>query len=99
VVAAVCGHAAPEAHSETAPAKINPAAIRILFFPCADPVPGPGLLASPEPLCAPAHNSLDAPVPPRQRLLSTAADLSAEPVNSRKGRRVRFPRAPAQSRF
>src|ERR1700687_5921059 len=31
VGAGVCDHAAPDAHSETAPAKINPAAIRILF--------------------------------------------------------------------
>src|SRR5471032_3378132 len=38
--AGVCDHAAPVAHSETAPAKINPAAIRILFFPYDDPVPG-----------------------------------------------------------
>src|SRR5450432_2878011 len=29
--AAVCDHATPDAHSETAPAKINPAAIRIVF--------------------------------------------------------------------
>jgi hypothetical protein len=30
-LAAVCDHAAPDAHSETALAKINPAAMRILF--------------------------------------------------------------------
>src|SRR3981189_2754596 len=31
LLAAVCDHAAPDAHSETALAKINPAAMRILF--------------------------------------------------------------------
>src|SRR6266404_601360 len=31
--AGVCDQAAPDAHSETTPAKINPAAIRILLFP------------------------------------------------------------------
>jgi hypothetical protein len=30
-LAAVCDHAAPDVHSETALAKINPAAMRILF--------------------------------------------------------------------
>src|ERR1700750_3334414 len=39
--AGACDHAAPDAHSETAPAKIKPAAIRILF-PLINPVPGLG---------------------------------------------------------
>jgi hypothetical protein len=35
----VCDHAALDANSETAPAKINPAAIRILFSPKLIPQP------------------------------------------------------------
>src|SRR6266702_1077356 len=38
----VCDHAAPEAISETAPAKINPAVIRILISSNTDPAPGTG---------------------------------------------------------
>src|SRR6267154_3704548 len=38
----VCDHAALEANNETAPAKINPAAIRILFSSNADPAPATG---------------------------------------------------------
>src|ERR1700733_15010230 len=49
LVAGVCDHAVPDTHSETAPAKIKPAAIRILFFPYLDPGPGLGFLPSPEP--------------------------------------------------
>src|SRR5580692_492195 len=44
LVAGVCDHAAPVAHSETALAKIKPAAIRILLFLC-DRAPGPGVFA------------------------------------------------------
>ena len=47
--AGVCDQAKPEAYSETAPANNNPAAIRIVFFPYADPVPGPGFCGRPEP--------------------------------------------------
>src|SRR5438045_3454757 len=36
----VCDHAAPEANNETAPAKINPAVIRILISLNIDPAPG-----------------------------------------------------------
>jgi hypothetical protein len=45
-VAGVCDHAAPVAHSETALAKIKPAAIRILFFLYGDRAPGRGILPS-----------------------------------------------------
>src|SRR5580692_9572515 len=38
----VCDHAAPLAQSEIAPAKINPAAIRMLGFPCVLAAPGRG---------------------------------------------------------
>src|SRR4051794_16819943 len=38
-----CDHAALEANSETAPAKINPAAIRIVFSPDWNPAPGRGV--------------------------------------------------------
>src|SRR6478752_6123248 len=38
-----CDHAALDANSETAPAKINPAAIRILFSPNWNPAPGRAL--------------------------------------------------------
>src|SRR5260370_33570244 len=34
--AGVCDQARPDAHSDTAPAKITPAAIRIVFIPYAD---------------------------------------------------------------
>jgi hypothetical protein len=43
LVAGVCDHAVPDAHRETTPAKIKPAAMRIVF-PLADPVPGRGFL-------------------------------------------------------
>src|SRR5882757_707329 len=40
----VCDHAAPEANSETAPAKINPAVIRILIsLNVLSPLPAPAL--------------------------------------------------------
>ena len=39
----VCDHAALDANSETAPAKINPAAIRILFSLNSNPAPGRGV--------------------------------------------------------
>ena len=38
-----CDHAALDANSETAPAKINPAAIRILFSLNSNPAPGRGV--------------------------------------------------------
>src|SRR5712671_2936322 len=47
----VCDHAALEANNETAPAKINPAAIRILFSSNHDPVPGSGFGRHPGHLC------------------------------------------------
>src|SRR5260370_23022642 len=81
LVAGVCDHAAPEAHSETALAKINPAAIRIIF-PLLIPCSAPAFLPSPEPFPAPDHHSLVGPAPPRQRLLSPVADLSAEQLNA-----------------
>src|SRR5260370_40471360 len=56
-------------------------------------------LPSPEPFPAPDHNSLVAPAPPRQWLLSPVDDLLAERVNSRRVLRVRSPRVPAQWRF
>ena len=43
----VCDHAALDASSETAPAKINPAAIRILFSLKSDPAPGTGFCRRP----------------------------------------------------
>jgi len=51
--AGVCDQARPDAHSETAPAKINPAAIRIFFIPYADPVPGRGFFAIVQALSCP----------------------------------------------
>jgi hypothetical protein len=44
--AGVCDHAAPDMHSETAPAKIKPAAIRMVFFLYRDRAPGLGVLPS-----------------------------------------------------
>src|SRR5260221_2935711 len=72
----VCAHAALEANNETVLAKINPAAIRILFslkfgsrsryrhLPLSGPVP------------APTHRTLVAAAPPTQRLSSAPVDLS-----------------------
>src|ERR1700694_3774150 len=65
--AGVCAQAAPDAHSETVPAKITPAAIRILLFPCADFMPGDGFLPRPSHFLPPDDTSLDGPEPPRQR--------------------------------
>src|ERR1700736_5559742 len=69
LVAAVCDHAAPDAHNETALAKINPAAIRILF-PSSISCSALAFLPSSESCLAPDHHSLVGPAPPRQRLLS-----------------------------
>src|ERR1700738_1271564 len=79
--AGACDHAAPDAHNETAPAKIKPAAMRILV-PLKPIRARPWLSAFVRAISCPAHNSLVGPAPPRQRLLSTATGLSAEPVNS-----------------
>src|SRR5690349_13745025 len=49
----VCAQAALEANSETVPAKINPAAIRILFSLNSDPASGTGIFAVVRPLPAP----------------------------------------------
>src|SRR3984957_20164621 len=68
LVAGVCDHAVPDTHSETAPAKIKPAAIRILLVPYRDPGPGLGFLPSPEPFPARDDHSLVGPARPRQRL-------------------------------
>ena len=43
LAAGVCDHAAPDVNSETAPAKINPAVIRILISSITDPAPGTAL--------------------------------------------------------
>src|ERR1700722_2719006 len=56
LVAGVCDHAVPDKNSETAPAKINPAAIRILLIPCRDPWSGLGFLPSPGPFPAPRES-------------------------------------------
>ena len=52
----VCDHAALEASNETAPAKINPAAIRILFSLNIDPAPGFRL--SPSSGTLPPHDTI-----------------------------------------
>src|SRR5882762_6995270 len=52
LLAAVCDHAAPDAHSETALAKINPAAMRILFPLQLIP---PDVCPLPEPFPAAGH--------------------------------------------
>src|SRR5664279_5538873 len=98
LVAAVCDQATPDAHSETALAKINPAAIRIVF-PLHCSRARPRLFAIVRAISAPDHNSLVVPAPPRQRLLSPVAGLSAESVNSRGNLRVRRPQALVQWRF
>src|ERR1700754_4266757 len=52
----VCAHAEPDASNETVLAKINPAAIRILFFPKFEiPLPVPAFVPSSGPLPAPTH--------------------------------------------
>src|SRR5450631_189274 len=71
LVAGVCDHAVPDAHSETTPAKIKPAAMRIVF-PLMLIASGPRLSPSPERFPAPADTSLVGPAPPRQRLLLPA---------------------------
>src|SRR5665213_1145872 len=58
LVAGVCDQAKPDAHSETAPAKINPAAIRIVSIPYAGPAPDPGFSPSSKRLPAPDNTSL-----------------------------------------
>jgi hypothetical protein len=71
----VCDHAALEVNNETAPAKTNPAAIRILFS-LNDPASGTGF-AVVRPLPAPTHNTLVGAAWPRQRRSQLAADLSS----------------------
>src|SRR5713226_6946531 len=81
LVAGVCDHAVPDAHSETTPAKIKPAAMRIIFPLMLIRVPA-SAFAFAERFSAPVDNSLVGPAPPRQRLLLAAAILSVERVNS-----------------
>jgi hypothetical protein len=97
LVAGVCDHAVPDAHSETTPAKIKPAAMRIVF-PLMLIASGPRLSPSPERFPAPADTSLVGPAPPRQRLLLPAVIFLVEGVNSGGDPRVRSPQAPARWR-
>jgi hypothetical protein len=83
LVAAVCDQAGPDAHSETALAKINPAAIRMSFPLKLCQCPALRFFKPPWPFATRDHHSLVGSEPPRQRHLSTAADLSVEPVNGR----------------
>src|SRR5882724_1147281 len=54
-----CDHAALEASNETAPAKINPAVIRILISSNTDPAPAPGTaLAVVRAASTPTHRTL-----------------------------------------
>src|SRR3984957_8764203 len=74
LVAGVCDQAVPDKHSETAPAKIKPAAIRILLFPCRDPKPGLGCCRGPDRFLPLGDHSLVGPVRPRQRLFQLGRD-------------------------
>src|SRR5215213_7250640 len=74
-----CAHAALDANSETAPAKINPAAIRIMFSLNSNPFPVAASPSSGLPPFPEAYSSLVGAGAPTQPLWLRPADL---PVNS-----------------
>jgi hypothetical protein len=64
----VCDQAAPDINREIAPAKIKPAAMRILLFPWDDTRTRRSLFGLAKRFLPPPHHSLVVPVPPLQRL-------------------------------
>src|SRR5438105_7829894 len=72
----VCAHAALDANSETAPAKINPAAIRILFSSNSNLAPGLGAAVVRSAPNSPTQCNLVGAAAPTQRLRLRSTDLS-----------------------
>src|SRR5215216_7404606 len=75
LVGGVCDHAALDANSQTAPAKIIPAAIRILFSLNSNPAPAAALPSSGLPAYPEAHSSLVGAGAPTQPLRLRPADF------------------------